>query len=925
MLIIYFPNTIGNDDKVLLESMLGKKLTQDSPNVYQSALWTIVEFSTGDLSQMVLLRCAIENALNSVPIHIHSSLYTHCFVELCAIGDTGETRKSKRKSTLVQAIESALGQKPTKVILIALLHTDDLFVNEEKKLVQSDLFISRGILNANIELKSIHSLEELYAMSLQFVNYEAKLYGPQEDELGDLINPLQFAKEMRQQKKEIGALLQGLQEKSKDELQEVCRKLGVRDICKYKKELVERLQTALSFKKEIVGHGELSHFGKQIIAKMFMRSKNPLTFNTHGHNTPAHSDQSVEEVIASSSSKYNENGLSLWEFNKYLGTLQAKTMYDKAAYKSFLEEQQALVNRDEQLLLPGLFNIYEKLGHLADDNQYWSIGSIDEMFAGTLQCQCSFEPEAFKSLLNLLPDSPRLFIPKLFEFFQRLGNIKQYEADMELDSLSELIELLPWDILHMEELRDCLVSMCKKPGYLAEYLNDFVSYLNDIDIGPLHALRSYVAALLDDTLVSSAGRPVDEQPSFAQDERLHCFEEDFVVKFSQQMEFMLLKAYEETPLYMATANAGEVRERAPAESAVGGGLDMGIAIEKTETLGAESPGNQPADEERMELPRNVENIRVFGDKSLNFRLYEESARNLLPAMLHSSSIDYYKMKTDIIQDIEFLQTVREVENLTLSLEESIAIDSRKELLEKTLQEVLHILDEQDKQQPAHLLAAYDAMRMFGKAISSVGLGSKDITMRLNVDGVNALQLLPAGLGEANDIQRLNEEKNERYAHRRQAALAAIERERLRRAMTDEDYERIKQEKLRKERLFYEAQDKLVYDEAIRKLYESREEKKTMAELGQIVKLFEEFFKRKQNRGGGGIDSIIAKNNIACVMVEVYGVEHPLSQPAQYFLQEAVEALPSVLDDLKDEVASVNTGSKDDKSTQKEQQGNCYAI
>lgn len=891
--------------------------------MYQSAMWTLVELGTADLSQMVLLRRALENLLSSVPIHTRSSLYTHCFVELCTIGDTGGTRKSKRKSTLMQAIESALGQKPTKVMLVVLLHTDDHFVNEEKKLVQSDLFISRTVTNASIELKSIHSFEDLYAMSLQFVNYEAKLYGPQEDELGDLINPLQFAREMRQQKKEISTLLQGLQDKSKEELQEVCRKLGVRDICKYKKELIERLQTALSFKKEIVGHGELSHFGKQVIAKMFMRSKNPMTFNTHGNNTPAHSDQSVEEVIAGSSSKYNENGLSLWEFNKYLGTLEAKTMYDKAAYKAFLEDQQALVNRDEQLLLPGLFNIYEKLGHLADDNQYWNIGSLDEMFAGTLQFQCNFEPEGFKSLLNLLPDNPRLFIPKLFECFQRLGNIKLYEADMELDSLSELIELLPWDILHLEELRDCLVAMCKKPGYLAEYLNDFVNYLNDIDIGPLHALRSYVADLMMDE--SHPGQPADDQPD-EPDERLHSFQEDFIVKFAEQVEIMLMKAYEDKRLYMPTANTGDARGQMPQEGMEEGGGNVGIAIEKKENQSSDiNPENEATEDERIELPRNVENIRIFGVKSLNLSVYEECARSILPAMLHSCSIDYYKMKVDIIQDIEFLQTVREVEKLTLTLEDSIAIDTRKEFLEKTLQEVLHILDEQDKQLPAHLLAAYDALRMFGKAISSVGLGSKDITLRLNIDGFDSLQHLPAGMGEVNDVQHLNEEKEERYAHRRQAAMAAIERERLRRAMTDEDYERIKQEKLRKERLFYEAQDKQVYDEAIRKLYESREEKKTMAELGQIVKLFDEFFKRKQARGGGGIDSIIAKNNIACVMVEVYGVDHPLCQPAQYFLQEAVDALPEVLDDLKDEVASVTSGAKDDKSSRSEQPAGNFLI
>lgn len=71
----------------------------------------------------------------------------------------------------------------------------------------------------------------------------------------------------------------------------------------------------------------------------------------------------------------------------------------------------------------------------------------------------------------------------------------------------------------------------------------------------------------------------------------------------------------------------------------------------------------------------------------------------------------------------------------------------------------------------------------------------------------------------------------------------------------------------------------------------------MSELGQIVKLFDELVKRKDSRLPEGFDTLIAKNNLACVLVEIYGCDHPLCEPAQYYLQEAVEKFPDAVEDL----------------------------
>lgn len=201
------------------------------------------------------------------------------------------------------------------------MHTEDLFLNEEKKLLLADVFISRSILNGSVELNFMNTFRDLYESSMQFVHYEGKLYGPQEEELGEeLSNPLFFAKEVRHRKKGLQELIDRMSEHSNEDLKKTCRELGLKDHGT-KRELMDRLMEALSRKKDLIGHGELSQFAKDILSSIYHSVKQDLVYDLEGSAGSA-----GRQVLSRKGSpgKKEERGLTVWEFNKLLHKTQTK-------------------------------------------------------------------------------------------------------------------------------------------------------------------------------------------------------------------------------------------------------------------------------------------------------------------------------------------------------------------------------------------------------------------------------------------------------------------------------------------------------------------------------------------------------------------------------------------------------------------------
>lgn len=961
-------NSLGGGDEKMISQL--KKVEESGPASFQSACWLVLDLlPSSHEAQIYLLRQAITNMIQMLPVHLRSALFSHFYVEVCSVKSkpSGEVN-SKRRNSMFASLDKLLAEKVRhdKVILVTFLHTEDHFYNLEQKLILSDIFLSRGVLNATFQLNLINSWQEIYSKSMDFVQYESKLFGPQEDELGDeLANPLQFAKHVRSRRKEIQRILETMGEISREELGKHCRDLGVQDSGN-RKEVMNRLAEALKAKQELLGHGELSLFGKDIISQAFGGVRQDLVYDLQSSKTSP--DKSL---VATHPAKPVEPSLTLWELNRLLYRSKTSTLYDKKAYKSFVEEQDLLVDRDQQLMLPGLWHYYEANGHLAEDNRHWAIGSLDHLLAGQFMFDAQFEPQAFLSLLNLIESKP-IFVPTLFKLAAWLGRLKEHRQEGEVDCISKLLDLFP-DLSEWKEIKTKLIAFLRDPGRLAVWLNMLVTWCNNEETGPLISLRRYVQSLIpilidrsdhssilkellrqqqevhdksmgkkDDPKEESNGVESEQQNGVEFDKEnsrkeLPCdFETMFGEFYLQKVEELLTRKYSELSQARQSRFAEEaaknekirrlstVTSGTPARSSLqssvsgaisqaldsvypgtaapsltgapvtavlpSGGGDRGNLYNPTDTSHSTiSPTDplQSVDEPRgQEQPiaiqhEDPEEIALLQRSLLNVNasIYRETADMMLPLHLDKAmpSKDLEKWRQDIIQDLAFLSNIRSVEGLSLSLDESVAIDDKRADLEQLLEKVTAMQECCESTIPYHALACYDALRLFGKGIMSVGCGTKDFCLRAACEGVDCFTCLPRGMGEDNHIEMLLTEKQERFETRRKAALAAIERERLRRMMTAEDIERIKQAKLRKERLFYEAQDRLVYEEAKRKLDESKEERKTMSELGQIVRLFDQYLKKKESRLAEGLDTIVAKNNLACVMVTIYGVEHPLSE------------------------------------------------
>lgn len=96
------------------------------------------------------------------------------------------------------------------------------------------------------------------------------------------------------------------------------------------------------------------------------------------------------------------------------------------------------------------------------------------------------------------------------------------------------------------------------------------------------------------------------------------------------------------------------------------------------------------------------------------------------------------------EDLVFLYSVRFKTDLELTLEESNAIFERKELLVQKIEQAQAMLQENERLLAAHSCALYDAVRVFGVGLGSIGTGSRDFCLRGYADGFDFVPHLPAG-------------------------------------------------------------------------------------------------------------------------------------------------------------------------------------
>ena len=128
----------------------------------------------------------------------------------------------KKKDFSVVADATMNLMQDYKIVMLGLFHQRDEFHKMENFLVEQGLFVSRFLTKLNIDIKLRQDFMEIYNQAWSYQHYDDKLFGPQEEELGeDNLNPLKFAKAMRQKKKELLDNAGSVQEANREELKKV--------------------------------------------------------------------------------------------------------------------------------------------------------------------------------------------------------------------------------------------------------------------------------------------------------------------------------------------------------------------------------------------------------------------------------------------------------------------------------------------------------------------------------------------------------------------------------------------------------------------------------------------------------------------------------------------------------------------------------
>lgn len=953
------------------------KQAKDQAKEYAMASWMAFELHANvDDAHAIVVREALRNWFECVPFGTRQRIYREVVCEICTPVVDFKNNRSKRASAgksstadffaMLNASSRAAAGDPSsspgkgatlrrakKVILVALLHEEDAFLDVEKLLLECDLYVSRGIQRLSVDVSIAQTMDDIFQRSLEYFNFQEKLFGPLEEELGDQgANPLRFAKELRGKKKVMQDLRTRADRMPREELMRHLRDHGCSDRGT-QAELVQRLIRLVDEKLQLLGHGELSTFGKNNIARIFAEVQKARS------GLDPDKDAQV--------------GLSLWEMNALLEKSDTNTFYGKREYQEFLREEELLVDRDQGLRLTGLQRYYEKHGRLAEDILRWGVGGIDALLGASVNFELTFDPDALGSILQLLEKRP-LFAPELLKWIATLCTWREVKVDKRLDKFSELLTELPWAQWGLKELHAKLLHVLRQPGGLIEVVEFLFAQFMEAETGILPVLRRYLSpsgfeytsydttftnpSYLED-LYEEMDRTVeamlaaeDAARAAAEAEAARIEAEEVAAAAAQLVAARKAQAFAAGTIFVDEAALQaeaieEVRsERSRSASPSRPGTSQSVSSNHHNPMDVSSPGSPP------QGTNNAANIQPFSSTSANNtqangisggsvasgsssqkvkldkaalaaqeaaqvesmrrqynlrqKLMTAKAIASLPARLTSVSstaaseastasstepqsatttldIDLAQVRAQIIADLVFLHEIRTIDGVTLSLEDSMRIDSKRQQLEQQLEDLQRLEIARERRFLEHSLALYDVLRTFCSGIASCGSGTRDMSVRLACEGLPLFDTLFApGQGAKSYMQERQHAKRERFEQRKLLALAALERERLRRTMTAADHERLQRRKERQRKRAFEKDEKRAFDECLRGVTLAMEEtakgqKVAMAEWATLIKRFETLMKVQDERFPQALPAQITKNNVAAIYVEVYGLDHPLCE------------------------------------------------
>jgi len=345
-------------------------------------------------------------------------------------------------------------KRPRRAALIALFTSQEIFRNWEEQLPPG-LLISRVLRSFHFKLELDQPLSEIYEKSVPFEEFQDRLFGPQEDELGEEgMNPIRFAKLCKERVKVATDAVERADKMQPDEMKGHLRVRGLSETGTVY-DLKSRLVRALKRQAEICGFGELSGFGDEMCREIFKWYDKDL-----------------------------DGALNMWELNSWLLDLGGETIIDQKDYLALMNELELAVDDDDNVTIEGIINYYEQYGKLVDDIRRTGIGSLHGLLKGQCLISCDYEAPAIHSFAALI-DKHSVAFPDLKSLFGWLASTKDFLVEATYDKIG----FAPW-VSKFQSVKEILMT----PGWIAKLIHKVAEYLSDGEDG---LVRSMKLAVID--------------------------------------------------------------------------------------------------------------------------------------------------------------------------------------------------------------------------------------------------------------------------------------------------------------------------------------------------------------------------------------------------------------------------------------------
>jgi hypothetical protein len=866
--------------------------------------------------------CLLKTATNffeSIPLDYRHEIYTSTKGQLFYLepNSTLTPIPSPSAATATPGPSAAAPVLP-RFVCVALLHDRDPYKVLEDQIKATNLLYTRALRSLKINFRCVKTLRELYDESCEFDQFQERLFGPQEDELGEEgMNPLRFAKMCR--KRQLAAQ-EAIEKAPTMPLEELKLHLSTRGLSSRgtKDELIARVQKAFHEQSEMIGYGEMSSYGAQMVQRIFEM------FDL---------DQ--------------DGAWSLMEMNQFLlvtgmgtgwgnSTGTGECFYDTKAYKSMMLEEGLLLDSQYRLTLEGLTAYYERYGRLARDINLLGLGSLSHSAQGEVEVRVEYESDAIHSLYGIL-ESHSLAQRSLKHLLGMISSSNEILLTGKFDRLEDLLTLLKCDHHegqghgqgqdHSEGQMPFLKEIfegIRRPGWISHLIHKHCEWLADGEEGLVPSLRANSKAKLNTNNFSNFTKPFQRinapatrdprtKPSMRGGDESEEGEEE-------STEISSATSYGTTSGAAPPGNPGAVREESIDSFLQDPSLRREYAnmfqifyknnklkpIDATPSpataTGAGGAHGDDEDESERYLPLPPRHPEI--------ERWIEQLDAILPRI-----IAYSSKKTLMNEEIQELLTSAANLYNRLSGNERLTRTERDKLqflklkCERRAEKLLTQLEESVHLCGAHFLSFYDALRLYGEkgeggGIAQFGCGTAEMSLKINLIGMDWLEFLPEGLGEACAVRQKENEKIERAMQRKNAALSAIERERLRRDLDEEEREKRRLWEIANAQLARDEEEKTLFDEVYSLLLEAREETRVAPQdVEEMITAWKKLLEMREGRYPDSLKVAVTMNDLACVLMELCA-DRPISvaEAVSYFRSSAEISMKFLESILKREVS-----------------------